>query len=522
MARFNVKRFSLVITLVLIVSLFLTIISGCAPKPPVAEAPAATKLDELRAMVRGYVDSKRTPGIYFGVAQQGEIVFEEAYGIADIANQKPFTKDTVLLIASLSKPIAATAIMTLVDEGKLSLDDPVSKYLPAFGNCKLAETGEAVPSPTIGQLLSMTSGLASDDEASAAAMKATRSIDITLEEAANIVADIAAKEGLRARPGTRFGYSDAGFLTTGYIAEVVSGKSFDVLVKERVTGPLGMTNTDYTNAPAVLGERLPLLEVIYLQDESTPSGFEEAVRLADVLASMGENKLVPVHGGLTSTPSDYFTFLQMFMNGGTYGSTRIISSNAVEEMHKVRTLNLERAPETHGDYSVGWFVYSLDEQGRAEEMGHLGMMGTWCGIYPQSEITMLFATNQPRRMIVDVYESLRDKAIETFIGEVTTPVHPSTTTVSSDPPVIDEFKVEPAGIEQGGSATLSWTVMGVSGVGTSIVVEPGIGEVLTAYFRGVPRVPGSVTVTPIETTTYTITATNKIGTTTKSVTVTVK
>jgi len=149
-------------------------------------------------------------------------------------------------------------------------------------------------------------------------------------------------------------------------------------------------------------------------------------------------------------------------------------------------------------------------------------MGTWCGIYPQSGITMFFATNQPRRMIVDVYESLRDKAIETFIGGVTAPVQPSTPTVSVNPPVIDEFKVEPVEIEQGGSATLSWTVMGVSGSGTSIVVEPGIGEVLTAAFKGVPRVPGSVTVSPTKTTIYTITATNKVGKTTKSVTLTVK
>ncbi len=184
------------------------------------------------------------------LARRVKIVFWEAFGYADPDDKKPFKKDTVVFLASTTKPIAATAIMTLVDDGVLALDDPVFRYLPEFKTLTL-EDGSTTTTPTIRQLLSHTSGWSGNQEMSSDGTDACRDVSLTMKESASLIAG----DKLLARPGQRFSYGPLSFQVAGRAAEVTSGKSFDQLIQQKVFLPLGMTDTTFRPTPEQ-GERV--------------------------------------------------------------------------------------------------------------------------------------------------------------------------------------------------------------------------------------------------------------------------
>src|SRR5262245_46717506 len=191
------------------------------------------KFKAIPERIQPFVDDGTIAGAVTLVAHKGEIVSLDAVGLADIASKKPMRPDTLFWIASMTKPITATSVMILQDEGKLSVDDPVVKYLPEFGKVALKDGSSPATQITIRHLLTHTSGV--DAPAPFQADKAPTLADI---------ATAIAKQPLQFEPGSQWRYG-VGLTVAGRIVEVVSGKPFETFVDERICQPLGMRDTTF-------------------------------------------------------------------------------------------------------------------------------------------------------------------------------------------------------------------------------------------------------------------------------------
>ena len=371
---------------------------ACGSAGPLVEAPNPA-LDSLKPLVRGFAQREEIPGGVLLLVHRGKIVFWEAFGYADPDDKKPFKKDTVVFLASTTKPIAATAIMTLVDEGILALDDPVSRYLPEFKTL-LLEDGSTTTAPTIRQLLSHTSGWSGNQEMSSDGTDACRDVSLTMKESAALIAG----DKLLARPGQRFSYGPLSFQVAGRAAEVSSGKSFDQLIQQKVFLPLGMTDTTFRPTPEQ-GERVA---GIFRQ---TPWGgllnlfrydFDQEIRLPRVAA------------GLYSTARDVAVFLQMNLNKGTYGGCRVLSADSVAEMqkHQIGDAEIGNTPGNVNSYGLGWIRKDRSDSETTTRVSHGGLFGTVGWIDPERELVGVLFTPMPLKQARTIHEKIRARVRE--------------------------------------------------------------------------------------------------------------
>ena len=179
-------------------------------------------------VMRKFVDDHQISGAVTLVQQQGQPVYLASVGMADLEHETPMTADTMFGIMSMTKPITATALMMLVDEGKLSVDDPVEKYIPAFADAKTS-SGEPVRGLTIRHLLTHTSGLTGD-----------QGCNDSLEATAN---ELAARP-FAFQPGEKWEYGPS-INVCGRIVEIVSGQPYEEFLRERIFEPLGMNDTTF-------------------------------------------------------------------------------------------------------------------------------------------------------------------------------------------------------------------------------------------------------------------------------------
>ncbi len=193
----------------------------------------AAKLAAIRPAMEEAVAHKQAAGIVTLAMKDGQVISLEAVGFANVARKVPMQKDSLFWIASMTKSISATTIMTLVDEGKLSLDEPASKWLPDLGKVKLADGQPPARPITLRDLMSHTAGIAFPRRAPS-------------EGASSLKAYVAGlvKTPLAFEPGSAYEYG-FGITIAGHIAEIVSGKPFDQLVAERICQPLGMIDTTF-------------------------------------------------------------------------------------------------------------------------------------------------------------------------------------------------------------------------------------------------------------------------------------
>ena len=239
---------------------------------------SAKRLERIGAMIQRAIDTKQISGAVTVVARRGRVAHFEARGLMDIEANAPMRKDTIFPIASMTKPVTAVAILMLVEEGKVRLADPVSRFIPEFKNTKVAmprsdsggEAGDIYTVPakreiTVHDLITHTSGLGSGGAASGATSR------IAPRDLTGTVADWTAKLGaapLDFQPGTRWAYSGlAGIDTLGRIVEVASGLTFDEFLRQRIFEPLGMKDTAF-NVPEDKKQRVVTLY------SRTPEGLE--------------------------------------------------------------------------------------------------------------------------------------------------------------------------------------------------------------------------------------------------------
>ena len=296
-----------------------------------APAPIPEKLRLLTDFFEEEVASGRLPGAVVLIQQRGRPVYLMTFGVRDIKTGQPMTVDTQFALLSMTKPITSFAAMMLVDEGKLSLDDPVAKYVPAFANRMVGverpdasgkpilEFVAAHRPPTIRDLLQHTSGIAGDyvNGWVRSAYLEAHLFDGRFDNAA--FAERIAKLPLTEQPGTfwRYGHSTD---VLGRIIEIVSGETLYHFLKHQLFDPLGMSHTkfalDKPEERALMAEPLP--------DDTLLEEWENARRLYPEWESGGS--------GLVSTPIDYARFAQMLLNGGELDGKRYLSRAAFDNM----------------------------------------------------------------------------------------------------------------------------------------------------------------------------------------------
>jgi CubicO group peptidase (beta-lactamase class C family) len=367
---------------------------------------ASAQSNNVAQVLKGFVDKHILPGAVVLVADKDKLLGIETAGQADIAANRAMKPDTMFWIASMAKSITAAALMILVDEGKVSLDDPVSKFIPEFNSQWLiAERSDALLTLkrplhpiTVREILSHTSGLPTfsrveDLREIKSAPLATLPLWLAVRSYA--------MSSLEFEPGSKWAYSNAGFNTAGRIVEVVSGMSFEAFLKKRLFDPLGMKDTTFSPNKRQL-ERLAKS----YRSNPVKNGFEEA-RIMSAEHPLTDKRHEPwPAGGLFSTAADVMRFCQLMLNKGTYRGRRILSESAVKQM----TLN--QVPASLGvQYGLGWFI------GQSGAYLHMGAHGTIMTVFPEHNrivvILMEHATLQQGNSW-DVYNPIHGAAFKDY------------------------------------------------------------------------------------------------------------
>jgi CubicO group peptidase (beta-lactamase class C family) len=281
-----------------------------------AESP---KLPGVGAALQEQVDRHEIAGAVTMVVSKDRVLHLETTGLADVAAHKPMQADTVFWIASMTKPITATAVLMLQDEGKLDVHDPVAKYLPEFANLKTPSGQPA--NLTLIQILTHTSGLG---EAGGPAAREAKTL-------ADLV-PLWLAAPMQFEPGSRWSYCQSGINAAGRVVEVVSGMSFDAFLKKRLFQPLGMTSTTFYPGASERARQV----TAYAKNATT--GSLEAV---PPRPEFGPRDRPPQgNGGLYSTAEDYGRFCQMLLGGGRFQDVRYLSEASM------KLLSTPQTPET--------------------------------------------------------------------------------------------------------------------------------------------------------------------------------
>jgi CubicO group peptidase (beta-lactamase class C family) len=314
-----------------------TLLCGlCLPPALAADEP------KFAPLLQSAVDNHTLAGAVLLVADKDRTLTLETVGYADVGAQKPMRADNLFWIASQSKPITAAALMILVDEGKVKLDDPVEKYLPEFKGLWLAterDTNHVLlkrPSHpiTVRNVLSHTSGLPFKSELE------EPTLDLFPLEAR---VRSYAMTPLDFDPDSGYRYSNAGINTAGRIIEVVSGMSYEEFLDKRLFEPLGMKDTTFWPNE----EQLRRLAKSY--KPAVEGGLEE-IKIGQLRYPLDDRQRQPMPaGGLFSTAGDVARFCRMVLSGGAFEGKRYLSEEAAREMTKRQT------PETVKEsYGLGW------------------------------------------------------------------------------------------------------------------------------------------------------------------------
>jgi CubicO group peptidase (beta-lactamase class C family) len=418
-----------------------TLLIGLAPAarpeaPPAAEAVGVSseRLQRLRAGMQRYVDEGRVSGIVVYVARAGRVVAHEAFGKADVEAARPMAKDSIFRIASQTKALTSVAAMMLVEEGRLGLGDSAAKYIPAFGNTTVAvepPAGAVADSPvssvpawraiTIRDLFTHTAGIGYGTGIAAAQWKAARIQGWYFADRNEPVAAVVERMAslpMDAQPGEKYVY---GYNTDilGVVVEKVSGQTLAEFLQKRITGPLGMADTQFYLPPAQRDRLATVYGVTKVgRIERAPNG-------KDGQGDYVEGPRVAFSGGagLLSTARDYGRFLQMMLNGGELDGARVLSPKTVELMtvNHVGSLFAERGTADAGKgFGLGFDV--VEDLGRTGSYGTAGAFG-WGGAYhtnywvdPKEKLVAVIMTQLLPATGSDLHGRFRTLVYQSIVG----------------------------------------------------------------------------------------------------------
>jgi CubicO group peptidase (beta-lactamase class C family) len=355
---------------------------------------APDRLQRIHDVMQRYIDGGQISGAVTLVARRGRLAHLEAHGLMDLESRKPMAKDAIFRLASTSKPVTAVAVMMLVEEGKIRLTDPVSRFIPEFKGMKVAmprpgaqtapagrggggggrggdvafDLASASRDITIKDLLTHGSGLVSGG------LGATQAARIAPRAPTDSLAEYIPKLGavpLDFQPGTAWRYSGlAGFEVLSRVVEVASGQPFDQFLQKRVFDPLGMKDTGFWFADDRLARRVTLYQ--RMDNKLTRSQGQDGLSSKVYFSGAG---------GLMSTVEDYLQFAQMLVNGGTLNGKRLLGPRTIELMSNgTHAGELFAANPGRGGLGFGLGVEVLQDAARANRMTSPGSFG-WDGAY---------------------------------------------------------------------------------------------------------------------------------------------
>jgi len=357
-------------------------------------------------LIKRHIDAGTFSGAVTLVARQGRVAHFEAQGLMDIESRKPMQKDAIFRIMSMTKPIVGASIMMMIEEGKVRLTDPVSKFIPELKDLKVAVTTPApagqttaagtparfytVPAEreiTIRDLLTHTSGLVSggisNQEARSVALKGKETLADYLPRLGKVPLDF--------QPGTRWSYSaQAGFDVLARVVEITSGMPFDRFTKQRIFDPLGMKDTFFYPA-----DGNPRMATRYIRganglEKQTNPGFMNGAYFSG-------------GGGLMSTAEDYLQFAQMLLNRGELNGKRLLGSKTVEVMTSVAVPDTLPGRTKGEGYGLSVRVVN-DPIARSSFMsagtfGWSGAYGTHFFVDPQEKVVGILMTQTPDQQV---------------------------------------------------------------------------------------------------------------------------
>jgi CubicO group peptidase (beta-lactamase class C family) len=398
-----------------------------APALPRAEPESvglsSARLRRIGEALRRDIEAAQLPGAVVGIMRAGKLAHLEAVGMRDPASREPLKTDAVFSIASMTKPMTSTAVMLLVEEGRVLLADPVSKYLPPLAELKVAEPGGSVRAPkqlpTIQDLLRHTSGLTYRDRGTTPAHALYPGSSVWAAERMPKEEAIAAlaKSPLLFDPGSNWEY---GFSTDvlGFVVEAVTGKPLGSVLQERVWGPLGMTDTSFA-LPA--GKR-PRYALALPKDPVTG-----AANTIPHHATDKSQKWESGGGGTVSTATDYLRFAEMFRSGGKLGSVEILGRGTVALMtadHLPASFTnmiadkMDPAATGYG-FGLGFAVRRQDGiaamAGSAGDFYWSGVYGTYFWVDPKEQLTVVFMAAAPGQIRLRYRQMLRNLVYQALL-----------------------------------------------------------------------------------------------------------
>ncbi len=378
----------------LLLTALLAIAALAQPLPRGSEAFLAEKLAQIKPRMQAAVDRGSIPGAVSMIVKDGKVAHLEAVGYADIEAKKPMRTDSIFQIMSMTKPITGIAVMILMEEGRLSITDPVERHLPEFrsqwmvserdGNARMTLVRPSRPI-TILDLLTHTSGMAGFMPEGMSNFMST--MDRPLNEAVAVYSQVP----LQFEPGTRWMYSNMGIDTLGRIVEVVSGMKYEDFLKQRIFDPLGMADS-FFYPPAAKRDRIAM---VYGRRDGKWERAGAEILGGDPAKFREGAKYPGPSFGLFSTAEDLSLLMQMMLNGGTLNGKRILSPATVKMMTTVRNAELEPSAHNVGQgYGLAWTVV---KDRRFEVLlrpngtyGHGGAFGTDYWVDPEHSLIGIF------------------------------------------------------------------------------------------------------------------------------------
>ncbi len=370
----------------------------CAAPPAVTGKTGMDpeRLARIKTRMQAFVDSGDVAGVVTLVARHGVVASHEAVGMQDVETRKPMRPDSIFQIMSMTKPMVATAVMMLAEEGKLALIDPVEKHLPEFRRQMVVDSRtestlhlrRPTRPITIRDLMTHTSGMGGPLPAGVAELY--QNMDRKLSDAVAIFA----QQPLEFDPGTRWLYSNMGIATLGRIVEVASGVPFEKFMQERLWTPLGMKDT-FLFPPA---GKLDRICAVHQPREGKMVRAGDNILGGDAMKYRKGAQYPAPEFGAYSTASDLLAFYEMTRNGGVHNGQRLLSSAAVSVMTSLHTGDLKAGHMTGTGFGLAWEVVK-EPLGTLNFLsvgtyGHGGAFGTHGWIDREKDLVGVFLIQQ--------------------------------------------------------------------------------------------------------------------------------
>lgn len=373
-----------------------------AARSPLPEAaPAAVRvsadgLDRLHAVLRDSIARGEHAGFVSVLARDGRIVDWQTYGVRDVATGAPMERDTILRLYSMSKVITSVGVLCLVEDGRISLDDPLAKFIPEFAAPRVL-TGGTADAPqlrpaqraiTIRHLLTHTGGLSYDILEPSPLTELYQRADLWNSPSLAEFVRRAATLPLKTEPGTEFNYS-IGLDLLGAVIERVSGTDFESFLRQRIFRPLRMTDTGF-DVPAKNRGRLAVLS------KHGPAG--KLVATDPIIGAYAEPGRGFASGGagLFSTAGDYLRFAQMLVNGGELEGVRILKMETVARLAVNELAGLPRPTHQFSDRHGWGLAGEVELDPATAAFGWCGAATTYVRICPrEGTVALLFAQHLP-------------------------------------------------------------------------------------------------------------------------------